>query len=80
MARKPASGDIEAMLREAVADPARAALLVQVSYLVQEADYARALRRLVSLTPEQCREAADWLAARFPEEDPGESAGPKKVH
>lgn len=80
MARKPASEEIEALLREAVADPGRAALLLQVSYLVQEPDYERTLRRVVALSPDQCQELGEWLAARFPEAGPDKNPGPNKVH
>lgn len=77
MTRRPASEEIEAMLRTAVADPDRASLLLQVFYLAQEPDYQRLLGRILTLTPEQCREVGDWLAARFPSAGADPPSGPK---
>ncbi len=73
---RAAPQDIEALLRAALEDDARGALLLQVLYLVQEPDYERVLRRLVALDPARCREAGAWLESRFPE---AEEAG-GRVH
>ncbi len=66
MARKSASEDVQTVLRAALEDPARGALMLQLFYLAQEPRYDEALRRLAALSPGQCRELVDWLEQRFP--------------
>lgn len=61
MSDNPSLDLLQEAMAAALGDPQRAALIVQLLYVVQEPVYERALRQIVNMSPECCAQICDAL-------------------